>query len=87
MTRMHPEDSWPAEVEPLLDRLRLTAGAAVVYFDPEPAGDVSFRRAVATGPEIVDPRTKASWAPVTLTDRTLDLLPSALIVAVFSDDA
>jgi hypothetical protein len=79
---MRPDDGRPTEVETALGMPRLTDGAVVVYFDPEPAGDSSFCRAVATGPEIVDPRTHDRWAPVMRPDRTLDLVPFMLIVRV-----
>jgi hypothetical protein len=82
MTLKRPWDSRLDEV----DSPRLADGVAVVYFDPEPVGDASFRRAVATGPEIIDPRTHDWWAPVLRPDRSVDLLPAMLIVAVFPVD-
>ncbi len=83
MTLKRPWDSGLDE----LDSTRLIDGAAVIYFNPEPVGEASFRRVVATGPEIVDPRTNDWWAPVMLPDRSVDLLPSMLIVAVFPVDS
>lgn len=65
-----------------MEATRVADGAVVVYFDPEPTGPDSFQRAVATGPEIIDPQTKLWWAPVMLSDRVMDLLPSTLIVDV-----
>ncbi|WP_345034640.1 hypothetical protein [Kutzneria kofuensis] len=79
---MSPEDSGPTDVESPVDSPRLSTGAVVVYFDPEPAGPDSFCRASATGPEIIDPRTHDWWAPVTRPDGTVDLLPSILVVSI-----
>jgi len=66
----------------LIDTPVLRAGTVVVYFDPEPAGDSSFGRAMAVGPEVIDPRTHDWWAPIRRADGTLDLLPSILVVAI-----
>ena len=65
-----------------MDAGRVADGSVVIYFDPEPSGPDSFRRAVATGSEIIDPQTKLWWAPVLMADHRLDLLPCTLIVAV-----
>ena len=83
---MRPEDRSPTDVESAVDTPRLNAGAGVVYFDPEPSVAASFCRATATGPEIIDPRTHDWWAPVTLPDGAVDLLPSGLIVRVDDED-
>ncbi|MFC0438307.1 hypothetical protein [Kutzneria buriramensis] len=64
----------------------MTAGDVLVYFDPSPDGPASFQRGVATGPEIIDPRTGDWWAPVLRPDRTVDLLPGALVVGVGTAD-
>jgi hypothetical protein len=82
MTLIRPEDGRPADVDTPWDTPRLAVGAVIVYFDPEPSSEDSFRRVVATGPEIIDPRTNDWWAPVMRRDRTVDLLPSTLIVRV-----
>jgi hypothetical protein len=66
----------------LIDTPVLNAGTVVVYFDPEPAGESSFGRATAIGPEVIDPRTHDWWAPVKHADGTLDLLPSMLVVGI-----
>jgi hypothetical protein len=81
MTGKQPET--PSErSDPQLDPTRLITGATVTYFVVNPAGTESFAHAVATGPEIVDPRTHDWWAPVRLPDNSLELLPSTLVVGV-----
>jgi hypothetical protein len=76
----------PVEEPSGLDDTRMTAGDVLVYFDPEPHGPASFQRGVATGPEIIDPRTDDWWAPVQRPDRSLDLMPAALIVGIITAD-
>jgi hypothetical protein len=80
MTLINGDDSRPTDLD--VDATKLVTGTVVVYFDPSPAGPDSFRHAVATGPEIIDPRTGDWWAPVTLPDGRLDLLPSSLVVGI-----
>lgn len=84
-----PEDEPPPETPPrpasvdvntAVDLPRMADGTVIVYFEPSPSGADSFRRATVIGPEIADPQTNAWWAPVRLPDRTLELLPSTLVV-------
>lgn len=97
MANKHPEENRPraAARRPLprpveaptdVDGTRLTAGDVLVYFDPSPDGQASFQRAVIIGPEIIDPRTDDWWAPVRRADRSVELLPSALIVGIATAD-
>ncbi|MCX2955111.1 hypothetical protein [Lentzea sp. NEAU-D7] len=82
------EPSWPPEGrEPLPASGRtvtehLENGAVVTYFDPSPSGGPPFRRAVAVGPEIVDPVTDLCWIPLMRTDLTLDMVMWPLVVDI-----
>ncbi|MDX3660109.1 hypothetical protein PV646_22655 [Streptomyces sp. ID05-26A] len=60
----------------------LDNGAVVTYFDPSPFAEGPFRRAVAIGAEIVDPRTNLRWIPLLRGDLTIDLVAWALVVDI-----
>jgi hypothetical protein len=60
----------------------LVNGAVVTYFDPSPFAEASFRRAVAIGPEIVDPRTGTRWIPLIRKDLTVDMVMWPLVVDI-----
>ncbi|MGW6441718.1 hypothetical protein [Lentzea sp. NPDC055074] len=60
----------------------LDNGAVVTYFDPSPFAEGPFRRAVAIGAEIVDPRTRLRWIPVLRNDLTIDLVSWTLVVDI-----
>ena len=74
---------YPAAMDHDRERLQgPVTGAVVAYFDLSryPVGTV--RRAVAIGPELADPGTDERWVPVRRPDRTVDLVPEALIIDV-----
>jgi hypothetical protein len=88
MTRKQPEMPGSDGALDAVEVPRLCGGAMVTYFVLNPlVGADSFGQAVATGPEIFDPRTKDWWAPVRLPDQTVDLLPATLIVGITPGDA
>ncbi|SMC81866.1 hypothetical protein SAMN05660733_01853 [Lentzea albidocapillata] len=60
----------------------LENGAVVTYFDPSPSAEPPFRRAVAVGPEMVDPGTNLRWIPVIRSDLTLDMVMWPLVVDI-----
>ncbi|HEX7306456.1 hypothetical protein [Lentzea sp.] len=60
----------------------LAAGAVVTCFDPSPSTDRPFRRGVAVGPEIADPRTRRLWIPLIWPDLAVDLVDLALVVDI-----
>ncbi|GLY47848.1 hypothetical protein [Lentzea sp. NBRC 102530] len=57
-------------------------GAVVTYFDPSPFAEDVFRRAVAVGPEIVDPQTNLRWIPLVRTDARIELVVWAVVVDI-----
>ena len=80
--RSPPEPPAAHSASAPADRPHLAIGAVVVYFEPNASGTESFRRAVAIGPEIIDPQTDDWWAPVVRPDSVIDLLPVTLIVTL-----
>ncbi|MGI5499847.1 hypothetical protein [Lentzea sp. CA-135723] len=64
----------------------LRDGAVVTYFDDSPTAEDVFRRAVAMGPEIVDPGTNLRWIPLIRTDSRIDLVPWATVVDIAPHD-
>ncbi|WP_191298692.1 hypothetical protein [Lentzea cavernae] len=60
----------------------LERGAVITFFDPSPFADGVFRRAVAVGAEIADPRTNLRWIPVIRSDLRVDLVAWSLVVDI-----
>ncbi|SER49230.1 hypothetical protein [Lentzea albida] len=60
----------------------LERGAVVTYFAPSPFAEVAFRRAVAIGPEIADPRTNTLWIPLIRRDLSVDMVMANLVVDI-----
>jgi hypothetical protein len=75
------EPSRPPEVGRTVTE-HLENGAVVTYFDPSPSAEPPFRRAVAVGPEIVDPGTNLRWIPLIRNDLTLDMVMWPLVVDI-----
>ncbi|MFD4639009.1 hypothetical protein ACFWN2_16955 [Lentzea sp. NPDC058436] len=70
----------PADRRSITEDLEM--GAVVTYFDPSPFAEGLFRRAVAIGTEIVDPRTNLRWIPLIRNDLTVDMVLLALVVDI-----
>jgi hypothetical protein len=55
-------------------------GPTITFLNVDPASPDVFRRAVVTGPALVDPHTGVEWLPVICPDRSRNLVSEALVV-------
>ncbi|RDI32182.1 hypothetical protein [Lentzea flaviverrucosa] len=77
-----PEERKPVPESGSTVTEHLENGAVVTYFDPSPSAEAPFRRAVAIGPEIVDPCTNLRWIPLIGNDWSLDMVMWPLVVDI-----